>query len=127
MKNRVITACLLLIFTLLLCLAGLWNGRKEYRELSALLRQAQIVAAQEDFAALAPLTDEILAQWEHWEPLGAVFLHHNDLEDIAKELAEMEISLEMENSDEYRMACYVALHRLEHIYFTELPTLPNLL
>lgn len=127
MKGRVITAIVLLAITFLLCMAGLRNGREQYQELSALLEQAEHKAAEKDFAALEPLTREILHRWDRWEPLGAVYLHHNDLEDIAKELSEMEVSLSMENSDEYRMACHVALHRLEHIYFTELPRLRNLL
>ena len=127
MKGRVITAIVLLSLLLSVCILGLWNGKMQYDRMTDLLRQTESLAPDEDFSRLENITQSAIQQWEVWQPIGALYLHHDELESIEKELSEMEISLRMHNRDEFRLACHVALQRMEHIYITELPTLANLL
>ncbi len=126
MKRLWIAAAIIILLA-----AACWISNKDVQrscgQLLDTLSAAQQAVEADDIPLALEKTQLLLEQWDHWLPIGTMYIHHEDLEPIQRLFLSMDEYLKNGYPVSYLAASQQAAGILEHIIQSELPSFSNLL
>jgi len=122
-----LTAILILLLVLTLCLWSLSHLDSTTQQVAQTLHQAQEAAHRDDYSAALSHVNDAQAQWHEMEGLYGILLNHSETDEITFLFSALTICAEQPVKEEFQYRCSELIAMLEHIAEMEKPYYYNIL
>ena len=125
--KHIVIACAVFALCLAVGLLSLFYVRRAGAETNALLARSARQAEAEEYTGAAASLRRAKAVWEGRQTLLGIFLHHEEVDEVAALFAQLEQFIRLEDLDDYLAACQELAARIEHVRQMELPVVENIM
>ena len=125
--NRPAITAVIAVMIALIGAMGLWNTHQVKDTMCAQLETAKQAALSGDASQAEKTAQQIQAFWEKQESKLFLYIRHNELDEIEKNIAELKYLAELGDTAEFCSKASQAKALVEHIWECELPLIKNIL
>lgn len=125
--KRLWIAAALMVFLLGASLANGWYARKLTGEMGESLRQAQLLAEQEDWGRAEALTRQVYEDWQSHHFYFHTVMRHGDTDEILRAFRTVLEYLQLQEPDQYNAANADLVAQLELLAEMEQASMVNVL
>ncbi len=124
--KRVIIIGSILFFMIIMSVVGLQFIKTSCDEMSELIYICDDMVENKDYENSIIRVDELIEYWASAEKVLVLYIRHDDISNISRELLHVKENIELKNFDEAHMLLSDMLFVIKNVYLTEIPNLGNI-
>lgn len=125
--KRIFVIIFILLFVVFLCMCEIFVINKFIFSIEENISKAVEYAYNNDMDKAKESAQESLNQWEKYKRSVAMFIVHNNIEEIGQSLAYMNSKMNKENTEDFFAEAEKILLQLDYIRMSEIPYWENIL
>lgn len=125
--KRIFVIIFILLFVVFLCMCEIFVINKFTFSIEENISKAVEYAYNNDMDKAKESAQESLNQWEKYKRSVAMFIVHNNIEEIGQSLAYMNSKMNKENTEDFFAEAEKILLQLDYIRMSEIPYWENIL
>lgn len=112
--KRVIVALIFFALALTICITGYLVCIEKLQDMNDSLGKAVYVAKSKDDGLITETTDDIIVKWDKYEKVLALFISHEDIEDIDDNIRILSYYAENKDYFQYKEFCEKSIIASKH-------------
>ncbi len=124
--KRVIIIVSIISFMLILSTVGVLYLRHASKTMYSFIDECSMHIINMDYINANKIIDDAIMSWQGYENMLMLYIKHDDLGQISRELSLAKENLLLENYQEVYLILSDLQYVIKHIYQTEVPTIENI-